>query len=269
MTTERFDLEDPAYTRALEAVRPELDAMLPADVTPIRYDIMTIVVAALGALPRVRPLRPLAAARFGEEAAGCIDRLETDARACTLAQARHLTTLHGTDVEEMAGRLQRVRSILLPEVRALVGARLLSPSVTAELAGGTSYKGLCLDVLQLVSALRSEWAAVSGRTGVTGAELDQAEALASAFSTVLGESEVGSFASPTAELRRRAYSRFVRTYGQVRRLVTFFRWEAGDADEVLPPLGAGRSRGADDEPPAPSFPGAPPGMPGASPLGAP
>lgn len=244
-----YDPNQPIYTQAFDEVHAELEAMAPEAIEPIRYDIMSAVVIALGVVPMAKRLRSAIAAKFGEEAAKNVDRLEVFARACAKAHALHLTTLHGTDLEEMAGSLGQIRTVLTLEVQALIGQKKLPASVVSELVGGTSYRGLCLDVLQLVSALRHAWTDVASHTGVTVLELDRAEALANAFTTALGQNEQGAASSPTADMRRRAYTRFVRTYSEVRRYVTYFRWEEGDADELAPPFGAGRSRRTDDETP--------------------
>ena len=277
-----YDPNQPIYTQAFDAVRPELEAMPPERVEPIRHDIMAAIILALGTVPNARRLRPQVVAQFGEAAAQHIDRLEVVARACGKAHALHLTTLHGTDVEAMAGQLSQTRSVLLHEVEALIQSAALPSSIVGELVGGTSYRGMCLDVLQLVSALRHGWAAVSAQTGVSTLELDQAEALANAFATTLGENEQGSVGSPTADMRRRAYTLFVHTHSEVRRLVTFFRFDAGDADTLAPPLGSNRARtrsssDTDAEPtelvtpdvvptPVVATPDVDPGMPGAPPL---
>lgn len=279
MTTKNQNLSQPAYIEAFDAMKPELEAMTEAENVPIRHEIMTAIIFALGALPNLVRLREQTEARFGEDAARWFDKLEPSARACAYAHAQHLATLHGVDTEVMAGELSQVRTVFLYEVEALIAAGLLPGSVVAELVGGTSYKGLCLDVLQLVTVLRAHWASIEGHCAVQVAEIDHADALASAFSTALGENEVSLASTPTADMRRRAYSMFVRTHSMVRRYVTFFRWVEGDVDTIVPPLGAGRRGGANGDPPdeeaepAPSpapvatpTPTIEPGMPGADPF---
>ncbi|WP_200850180.1 hypothetical protein, partial [Klebsiella pneumoniae] len=65
--------------------------------------------------------------------------------------------------------------------------------------------------------------------------------------TTLGENlQADSSSSPSGELRRRAYSVFVQTYDEVRRAMTYVRWEEDDVDEIVPSLYAGRSRKKDD-----------------------
>jgi hypothetical protein len=244
----RFDPNQPVVTQAYEAARAELEAMRPEEVEPIRHEIMAAMFTALGIVPKLRALREAARAKFGDEAVRVMDRLDEDARACGKAHALHLLHVHGTDVEVVAARLSQLRTVLLLEVQALIAIGALPAVVVAELVGGTSYKGLCLDVLQLTSALRNGWADVEAQTGVTLLDIDQAEALANQLSTVIGENEQGTASSPTADMRRRAYTRFIRTYNEVRRLVTFLRWEAGDADEIAPSLFTkGKSDKGDDD----------------------
>jgi hypothetical protein len=275
MTRRTYDPNLPAFSNALDALRPEL-AAIPADqLEKIRLEIVPAILCALGVSTRVKGLRADVAVALGEEDARQIDRLETAARACGRAHALHLTTLHGTDVEEMAEELSQKRRVLLLEAQSLVNEGRLARSVLGELAGGTGYQAMCLDVLQLVSAFRADFAAIAEATAVTTVELDRAEALANALASTLGDNgQATSTSSPTAELRQRAYTSFVRNYDEVRRAIIYLRWDAGDADEIAPSLFAGRrSRKNDDEeddpvvttttpnddaPVSPGLPGAPP-----------
>ena len=96
--------------------------------------------------------------------------------------------------------------------------------------------------------------------------------LATAFSTTLGENEQNALSTPSADMRRRAYTRFVETYSEVRRQATLFRWDTEDVDDYAPTLGSRTSQkpGEDEaamlmppvlQPnttvPAPGMPGAP------------
>lgn len=224
----------PYFSQSLTELTPELLAMRVEDVLPIRHDIHAAVNVALGAMRRLRQEQERVRARFGDAAAAYIDRIELTARAAAHAHAMHLTSLHGADTEVMAGRLTQLRAVLTLEVQALIARGLVPASVLAELVGGTSYKGLSLDVLQLVAILRRTEA--QAKTGVTTAELDLTETLANAFTTALGEEHVGSDTSETAEMRRRAYTLFFRTYEEARRQVAFLHWKDGRADDIAPPL---------------------------------
>ena len=274
MTTPTFDPTQPAFTHALDRLRPELEAIPSEQLEPIRLDIVEAVITALGVASTAKHYREEVRVEIGEAAALNIDHMEDAARACGHAYAQHLTQMHGADTVQMVEELSLQRRVLLAEARSLVSQKRFSPSVLVELVGGTGQKALCLDVLQLVAAFRAEWASVSNLTAVTVAELDHVEALASALATTLGENEHAmSPVSPSADLRERAYTYFVRTYDQVRRAITFVRWDEGDADQIVPSLSAGRTRHAaqDVAPvetpatngiPAPTN-GAAPAMPGA------
>ena len=140
------------------------------------------------------------------------------------------------------------RGILLLEAQSLVQKEHMPSSLLQQIVGGNAYRDLGFDVLQLVGAFREDWASIEAFTPVTSLELDEAEGLANELLTVLGENDQADWSSsPTALLRRQAYTHFVRTYEEIRRAVSFLRWKAGDADEIVPSLSAGRRRLSDDE----------------------
>lgn len=68
-----------------------------------------------------------------------------------------------------------------------------------------------------------------------------------------------SVAEVTAD-RQRAYTLFVTSHDQVRRAISYLRWEQGDVDDIAPSLFAGKKR-RETEPEHPSTPEqpAPPG----------
>ena len=73
-------------------------------------------------------------------------------------------------------------------------------------------------------------------------DLDKIEARAQAMLELLDEREQGSTRLPAEEMRTRALSRLVRTYGEVRRMLTYVRWWEGDADEIAPSIWTGRRK---------------------------
>lgn len=56
--------------------------------------------------------------------------------------------------------------------------------------------------------------------------------------------------------RQQAYTLFVNAYDQIRRAISFLRWDQGDADEIAPSLFGGKKRRAatEAEPPVDSAP---------------
>lgn len=242
-----YDPNHPAFSAALEDLRAELEAIPSASLAQVRLDITAAVITALGVAPKASRFRDLIVAELGESAAAPLDRLEASALACGSAHALYLTSLRSAAFDEKVDELSRIRRVLLLEAQGLVAKKRLAASSLAEIVGGIGYKALCLDVVQLVSALRADWSAIEAHTPVTSLELDQAEALANAVATAIGESEQSRAGFAAAELRQRAYTHFVRTYEEVRRAITFVRWKDGDADEIAPSLFAGRQRRREDE----------------------
>ena len=131
--------------------------------------------------------------------------------------------------------------------------------------------------LVLVALFHEVWAVVSHKTPVTVADLDRVERSAQRTLQRLNEREPGASRLPAADLHSGAVSKLMRTYGEIRRMLTYVRWWNGDADSIAPSLwsgrrGKGRARVADPvdsdlpvddedaEPPMPSGPvnGGPP-----------
>lgn len=266
-----IDTTTPAFTRALADLRPTIEGLPTERLETIRLDIEAALVLALGVAPRARAFQEAARAQLGESFAAPFDRLEPAARACARAHADHLITLDGAEVDQRVAALGEKRAILLLEAQSLVQQRRMPASLLGELNGGTGYRDMAFDVLQLASAFRKEWASIEAHTPVTSIELDESEALANVLVTTLGENgQADASASPSGELRRRAYTLFVQTYEEVRRAVTYVRWEEGDVDQIIPSLFAGRARKRDEEDVIAPVPNGtapiPPGMPGAPPF---
>lgn len=270
-----FDFTSPAFTEALDTVREELRRIAAEDLETITLDLPAAVMATLGTVPKLREHRAAMAARFGEAQAAHVDRLELVARAAGKAHSEHQIAMKGADLEPLSEAVIDARAALLVDAQSLVHRKLMEAGLLGELAGIQGAKNQYSDLLQLVSAFRKSWPAVEAYTPVTVADLVRAEALANQLATAAGiRDQAIAGVSPSAELRRRAYTLLVRTYGEVRRMMTYLRWEHGDLDALVPSLWAGRTRrSASDVQPAPvptngqngAAPIAP-GMPGHSPF---
>jgi hypothetical protein len=88
-------------------------------------------------------------------------------------------------------------------------------------------------------------------------ELDQAESIGEQLVNAVGTREQApAVAAEVTQQRQRMFTLFLNSYDQVRRAVTYLRWNEGDIDTVAPSLYAGRAaRKKPDEPaPAPTPP---------------
>lgn len=270
---------------ALERVLPDLLQIPTNALRPVNLDITSMVVTIAGTLPALRELRPAIVAAAGEAYGKHIDNLEAYADAANLARADYLIAATPPDMVTVSDEVVAARDLLLADVTPLVKRKLISVAELGELRGSVGFRNQVLDLQQLVAIFRKHWDAIAAFTPVKLADLDKADALAKRFIDALGAREQGP--APTAELAdlsQRAFTQAVNTYDQVRRAVSFLRWNEGDADDIAPSLWAGRGgRRAevittpviaapvvtDPATPVITTPAAPPvapGLPGASPF---
>ena len=243
----------PAFTQALETVHDDLIAIPQAELARVQLDIPEAVVTVLGAAPEVRRLRPNVVATFGEAKALALDRLEIVARAAGQAHALFLLGTGGADLAAQSEAVIEVRKTLLTDAQALVNRKLVDEKLLAGLRGVLGYKNQCFDVLQLVGLFRGAWDRVKDHTPVKLEDLDRAETLAHRLAAADGlreQEQAGS--SPAGDLRTRAYTLLVSTYDDVRQVVTYLRWKAGDAERIAPSLWAGRGRKHRPDVPSPT-----------------
>jgi hypothetical protein len=95
----------------------------------------------------------------------------------------------------------------------------------------------------LVELLQKNWPRVAGRTAVQEAELEEAERLVEQRLYAVGDRKNKREPIRKAKLvRAQAFALLTETYSQVQRAVTFLRWDAGDAEKLVPSLYKGRGR---------------------------
>ena len=107
--------------------------------------------------------------------------------------------------------------------------------------------------------MHDNWTAISGKTALQIADIDQAEALAERLITAIGLRDQGpAVLAESAENRQKAFTLFVNTYDQIRRVISYLRWNEGDVDQIAPSLYAGRNTGRRKSPdPQPTTPATP------------
>ena len=277
----------PTNADALESVKPELMKIPATSLRPINLDIPTIILVVMGALAALRALRALIATVLGEAQAMFVDRLPVYVQAMSQAHTDYLIALSPTNLQEMSDELVMRRDVLVSEATTLVKRKLIRSGELGELRGNVGFTNQIFDAFQVVTLLRKHWADVEPNSGVTAAELDDAERLAQRFAQVLADREkAASQTGELAEMRQRAYTGLLDTWDQVRRAVIYLRWNEGDAENIAPSLWANRSRhpGKQTDAPTPviaapgtpspstpvvsepAAPAVPPGLPGNSPF---
>lgn len=178
----------------------------------------------------------------------CFDVLESQALALGYSQGRHQMALRPAQpVQDISAKCVVKHDILSTGIELAIKRGLLAGHSLRELRGPVGYKNQAADLIALVALYRDNEKALAGRTGISKEDLDEAEALAYQLFGAIGEREqLPITVAATTEARQRAFTLFMNTYDDVRRIVHYLRWKEGDADEIAPSVYAGRKRGSKD-----------------------
>lgn len=237
----------PRGRAALEALRPAMEALAPEALHPINVDIPHAVARALGVGPTLRSLRPRIAAECPAVDLGALDALEARALAVEYAHAVYVTALSPLPVlTEVAAEAAVARARLLSLAETLVAWNLLDPRSLDRLHSGAGYHHTAGDLIALTALLRVDATVLDGRTPATSAQLDAWHLLGERLLRLVGvRDEQPARAAEAHADRQRAFTLFDLAYEEGRRAVAFLRWNAGDADELMPSI---RSRGGGGAP---------------------
>src|SRR4051794_22462972 len=229
-----------AYQRIID----EVNKVPASELIPINIDIPAAVATALGAMPEIMALRSKLVALPDFDIAR-LDKLETYTLAIGHAHTRWLgASTPAESLEQISQDATVKRELLLSDAVALAKRNMVDGQRLKELKGPIGFKNLSFDLFNLADMLRSNWSAISGKSALQLAELDQAEVLADRLITAVGLREQGpAVVAETAESRQRAFALFVSAYDQVRRAVSYLRWNEDDVDNIVPSLYAGRTTG--------------------------
>jgi hypothetical protein len=229
------------YTRLL----PEFRALAPDELVPINLDVPSVVATTLGALPEIRALRSEIEQQIPGFDLKAFDHLEDFALALHHAHTQYLTaTQPADDLEAVATEAAALRQTLHLDATALSHRGLIDANKLKELRGPNGYKNLATDLAILASVLKESWPQIEGRTGIAPSELERALKLGQRLVRIVGLREQGPATVAVAtELRQRAFTLLFRTYDNIRRAVTFLRWNGNEADAIAPSLYAGRGGG--------------------------
>ena len=229
-----------AYQRIID----EMNKVPASELIPINIDIPAAVATALGAMPEIMALRSKLVALPDFDIAR-LDKLEAYTLAIGHAHTRWLGASAPTEsLEQISQEATVKRELLLSDASALAKRNMIDGQRLKELKGPIGFKNLSFDLFNLADMLRSNWTAISGKSALQLTELDQAEVLADRLITAVGLREQGpAIVAESAESRQRAFTLFVSAYDQVRRAVSYLRWNEDDVDTIVPSLYAGRNTG--------------------------
>lgn len=220
---------------AVEAIRPEADALHPDDVMSIRVDIPRAVSTALGAFLKIGSHRDEIAEQMPAHPMGLLDKLETYAVAALYA---HLTLVASEDaLKALLAEATTLREDLLVGAEALAHRGKLDRKRVADVRSGQGQLDLANDLVALGVLFSAAWEDVKASTAVTRTEVDRASVLGLELLTALGARDQGPAPiSESKDARARFFTLFARAYDSCRRALVYLRWAEGDADEIAPSL---------------------------------
>lgn len=233
----------PLAAAAFAAIEAEAEALQEEDLAVINIDIPQSVSVVLGVLPGLTDLRPRIVKELPEFKRSSLDKLERYALAAWYAHLLNLAPSQPVKpLKDLLAEGAKVRANLLSDAEALARRELLDGPTVAQIRAGHGNIDLANDLVALAALFTSNWSTIGGRTAATLEEIEQAGALGPSILAALGVRENAPVIVPAeaAERRARAFTLFVRAYDQVRRAVTYLRWDDGDADVLAPSLYRGR-----------------------------
>ena len=237
MTTSapRQDLEDAAL--AYERVRPEIEALNPAELAPLNVDVLGATSIVLGVADRILSYRETMA-KLPEFEIRHVDNLVDYAKAAWFAYVTNLPVPEPTDTAELMNEVAELRSKLLLWAAPLAGTGLFEPAAVAKIKDGSGHRDAASDVVALVGLYRANWVRVKSMCGVTEHDLTRAAQVGPAMFALISRREhqtVASLSDGTLRMRR-AWTLLDRAYSHCRRALSFLRFEEADADNLAPSL---------------------------------
>ena len=224
------------YRDAYERVRAEIDAVPDDKLLPVTIDVPSMVTALAGRMEALASLRDevLTLPQFR---VATFDDIETYALALGHAHTLYKSASTPTPIPRLVTELTRLRTELVADAHSLARRGHIAPENLLPLRRKRGHKNLAFDIMLVCKLLRDAWSSVDGRTGLLEAELDRADELADRLVTALGLREQRERVLSEAILtRQRAFTLFVRAYSEVRRAVTFLRWDKPVIERLAPSL---------------------------------
>jgi hypothetical protein len=156
-----------------------------------------------------------------------LDRLEIYSRALIHCHALYLSVkAPPEELKAVITETSRIRSLLRSDLDVLVKHGVISGLPAEGIRRNKAHKSIANDILVYVNLMRAHWNTVSSQCGTSQAELERSEALAAKLIRILGyRDRTPQEVSASNLQRRQAFTLFVRAYDEVRRAVTYVRWQ--------------------------------------------
>lgn len=223
--------------RVFELVRPEMDAITPAEYTAMNVDVVSGASIALGVAGRILEYRERLAA-LPEFDIRVVDNLVPYATAAWFVFISNLSSPEPGQFQPLMQECSLLRSKLLLWADPLVTNGNFDETAIAKIKDGAGNKDIAGDVVALVGLYRSKWAEVESLCAVTEADLERGAQIGPVVFAMISQREQLQTRSPSEDSQRvrRAWTLLDRAYDQCRRGLSFLLWGEGSVDAVAPSL---------------------------------
>ena len=223
------------FSVSLQLVRPQLSSITESVFAPLNVDITSSCTAILVRTARIMSLRAQVARELPAFDLAHFDTLEVKTQAAIQTQFNHLLASSTPgEIPEYDAKLNRYRTLFLADINTLANRGLIDNTKLGELKSPNGYKNLAETVSALASHIRRNWSTIQSRAAITPEELADAEETAVRMLLAVANQVAPVPPTQAAIERRQAYTLFINTYDEVRRVVTYLRTPFGDADEYAP-----------------------------------
>lgn len=222
-------------------------AMKPEDAPNYGLDAFHAAGKALAIVPRVAPYRAAMTTLPGFRVAH-LDGLEDYARALRFVHTEILRRVQRAKVlPVLAEEGRTLRALMMSYAEALSYKGLFAPELIVRLREGTGYS----DLVEDLNVLAQEFLALPAtHTGpgslVTRPEIDRASEIAHQINVAAGNAvDIDLSQAALVDERRKVAGLLLGAHGQIRRAITYLRWDEGDANDLVPSLyiaGPGRPK---------------------------
>ncbi len=226
--------------KAYEAMLPRASALTKPELLHISIDIDKALNDVRQTTARViDELLP----KLNTEQVDTLRKLLTQLTTTTLALRHAHAVILNADRKTSAGiapllaRLYKLRAIALAELTPLANRGFVDQAVIDQIVAGRGRDDLISDLYALNTVFTKLRAKLGDRLWFTPADQEELNVGASTLENAINRKGVRNVKNQeNAELRQRMYTLFVSDYNQLRRQITYYRWDNRDADLIAPTL---------------------------------
>jgi hypothetical protein len=221
-------------------VKPELDALDPANLVRVSYDLAKAATHAVAVIPRIMEHRDSIVRDLPSFDISNLDKLRDYADAMFFVAANTSTEPVDPAMQHMLDEATALRERMLGVAEGFVHVGLFDAARVAHIRAVTGYVDMSKDLSGLSEMYRLAWGKLEGRCPITIAEIERAGALSNLVRDAAGSkglrAHLGERTATGADVDRRArvFTLFLQAYDECRSAIAYIRRKEGDAESIAP-----------------------------------